>query len=672
MMKYLLRILIFAISVLIYANVSARTDIPVIGAQVFIEPGQTDEEIELWFKRLNESGMTVCRIRMFEEYMKSENGMWNFELFDKAFRAAEKYNIKVFATLFPATPDNAIGGFKFPLSQEHEEQIAIYINKTVNHFKQFKSFYSWVLINEPGTGGAIPQTAYTKQKFESWKKKQRKPIYNSKGYPLLIDFDKKKFLVDYNTWYLSWIAKEVAKYDTQSHIHVNNHQIFENVAEYDFIAWRSFLSSLGASAHPSWHFGYFDRNKYTMALAANCEIIRSGAGDLPFWVTELQGGNNTYSGSKAFCPTKEEIIQWLWTSIGTGAEGIIFWCLNPRSVGEEAGEWALLDFQNNASDRMKAAKEVVNCLESNKDVFSSVRPIESPISILYVRESLWVESKVQYSDPKDTDYEGRLAGSVMKSTLAYYDVLAESGIKSNLKEMAEFDWSKKDYSGETVILANQIAIPSYYWENIRSFVRNGGKLIVEGLSAFYDENMLSLYNTGFPLSDVFGGTLCESKCIPGDFEVFFKKMNYPVHLWKGFIANKTGVVIAKEDAGITATRNRFGKGEVVWIPSLLGLGAKRSNNGLPLSLFLQEELKSQCKLIPFSFSSFYENIYMQTLQYEKGYLTIFANKGLSLKRVELVNSKSLNPRVLFADKKGWVEGNSVIINPEETLVIKWE
>ena len=145
MMKYLLRILIFAISVLIYANVSARTDIPVIGAQVFIEPGQTDEEIELWFKQLNESGMTVCRIRMFEEYMKSENGMWNFELFDKAFRAAEKYNIKVFATLFPATPNNAIGGFKFPLSQEHEEQIAIYINKTVNHFKQFKSFYSWVL-----------------------------------------------------------------------------------------------------------------------------------------------------------------------------------------------------------------------------------------------------------------------------------------------------------------------------------------------------------------------------------------------------------------------------------------------------------------------------------------------------------------------------------------------
>ena len=31
---------------------------------------------------------------------------------------------------------------------------------------------------------------------------------------------------------------------------------------------------------------------------------------MPFWVTELQGGNNTYSGYKAFCPTKEEITQW--------------------------------------------------------------------------------------------------------------------------------------------------------------------------------------------------------------------------------------------------------------------------------------------------------------------------------------------------------------------------
>ena len=41
-----------------------------IGAQIFIEPGQTPEQIESWFRLLHENGMNVCRIRMFEVYMK--------------------------------------------------------------------------------------------------------------------------------------------------------------------------------------------------------------------------------------------------------------------------------------------------------------------------------------------------------------------------------------------------------------------------------------------------------------------------------------------------------------------------------------------------------------------------------------------------------------------------
>ena len=39
-----------------------------LGAQVFIEPGQTQQETEQWFKILKENGMNVCRIRMFESY----------------------------------------------------------------------------------------------------------------------------------------------------------------------------------------------------------------------------------------------------------------------------------------------------------------------------------------------------------------------------------------------------------------------------------------------------------------------------------------------------------------------------------------------------------------------------------------------------------------------------
>lgn len=636
----------------------------VIGAEVFIEPGQTDEEIELWFRKMNENGMKLCRIRVFEDYMKGSDGTWDFTLYDKAFRAGEKYDVQIFATLFPYSPGNTIGGFKFPLSQEHEEQIRIYIEKTVNHFKHFRSLYGWVLMNEPGTGGSLPQTAYTEKKFSEWKEKREMPANNSKGYTMLKKFEEEKFLVDYNTWYLDWIAQEIARHDTGHHIHVNSHQIFENIAEYDFPAWRKFLNSLGVSAHPSWHFSYFTRPQYTVAMSANCNIIRSGAGNLPFMVTELQGGNNTYSGKDPFCPTREETLQWLWTSIATGANSIIFWSLNPRSIGEEAGEWALLDFQNHESDRMLAAAEVAEFLERNHALFTSAKPLESNVNILYNRESLWIEKEVQYGN--NNNYEGRQPGGVIKSALAYYEILSENGIVPNLKEFNEFDWSKGDYGGVSIILANQVSLPSGQWDNIRNFVKKGGKLFVEGLTGFYDENMFSLFNTGFPLQDVFGGTIREIKCIPGDFEMTVK---YPLiaHLWKGYIYDTGGEVLSTENEYVTATRNKFGKGETVWIPSLMGLGARRNGNGEDLSKLLLGELNPQ---VPVRFDQYEKGLFMQTMDNGQSYLSVVINKSGEKKDVK-IHAPGLKARIVFPDNAGKITDNQLTIHPEETIVLEW-
>jgi len=656
------------------AQGKGKDKLPLIGAQVIIEPGQTPEQIESWFRIMNENGMKVCRIRMFEEYMHSKDGKWDYLLFDQAFRSAEKYKIKIYATLFPLGDSftSTLGGFKFPSSENHLQQIADYIQHVVSHFKQFESLYGWVLINEPGCGGWLPTGEFTDHKYNEWKASQSKPTYKN-NYSQLVNFDKEKFLLYYNTWYLNWIAQEIARYDTKSEIHVNNHQIFENIAEYDFPAWSKFLTSLGTSAHPSWHFTSYDRSQYAMCLSANCEIVRSGAKDIPYWITELQGGNNTYSGNKAFCPTKQEISQWLWTGIGTGVDGIIFWSLNSRSVGEEAGEWGLLNFQNKESDRVVAIKEVSKCLDVNKAFFSQAVPVESSVSILYIRESMWVEKKAQGKQKDDMDYEGRLQGGVMKSAMAYYEILTENGIKTNFKEFNEFDWSKKDYTGECIILANQIALPSYHWDNIRNFVKKGGKMIIEGLTAFYDENMLSLHSTGFPLKDVFGGELSQIICIPGDFGITYQDQAFPVHLWKGYIFNQTAQKVVKdENKNIIAIRNAYEKGEVLWIPSLLGLGAIRTANKTPLSDLLVRELVLQKNKLPFSFTTHKNGLIMQTLQHENEYITVVINKSTKDETVALQMNTKLKPHVIFSEKGGSISKNIISIPKEGTLVIKWQ
>ncbi len=641
---------------------------PMTGAEIFIEPGQTAEEIDTWYRLMKENGMTICRIRMFETYMHKADGTWDFSLFDLAYKAAEKYNIKVWGNLFPATAFTDVGGFKFPHNDEHLKSIAEYIKNLVTHFKQFKSCYGWVLINEPGSG-KLPDEDFTRRMFEEWKQLQPAETYTSKGYSIFT-FDEERFLVDYNTWFLNWLKEEVYKYDPGSHLHVNNHAIFQNVAEYSFPAWRKILTSLGGSSHASWHFGYFKRSQYSVALSANCEIIRSGAGPLPWLMTEIQGGNNTYSGFNAMCPTREEIDQWLWTVIASGGKGSIFWTFNPRASGFEAGEWAMIDFQNKPSDRLTAASSVARVISANNSLFAAARPVESGINILYTRESLWMEKKLQTGGDH---YEGRDAGGVMKSALSYFEALGEMGMQSNLKEIDEFDFTRSDYTGTVIILAHQVSIPSRYWKNLDDFVSKGGKLIVDGLTAYYDEHAHCIMKTGFPLEKLFGANIREFKLEGNLFEVFLRdpSLTIPGHCWRGTMVATSAKAIGFHNQEIIATRNIYGKGEVLWIPSLIGL-AGRIQGYEPLSALLKDEVKANLSSVPFRFKVPATGMLMKTLQSGESFITVIINKGPGSREIELVNSRDLRPSVLFSDKTGKIDNNKVSLAAEETMVIQWK
>lgn len=672
-LRTLLLLIIFFVWQLADSMVKAQVsmdEVPMIGAELFIEKGQKPEEIDTWVKRMKESGMSITRIRMFEDYMRKADGSWDFSLYDEAFRAAEKYGIKVYANLYPATNFAELGGFKYPRDEAHLNSISEYIKNLVTHFKKFKSLYGWVPVNEPGIGG-IPKGDFAQNKYNEWLKKQPASTNNSKGYEHF-DFADNRFLLYYNTWFLNWLADEIRKFDPKNPIHVNTHAIFENVAIYDFPGWSKFLTSLGGSAHASWHFGYFTRKQYGVAMSANSEIIRSGAIGIPWLMTEMQGGNNTYSGGTPMCPTKEEIAQWTWTVIGTESKGAIFWCLNPRSSGIEAGEWALLNFQDEPSDRMQSVANVAGVINSNPELFAKARVAESGVSVLYSREALWVERKLQ--NGISSPYQGRNPGGAMKSALAYFEALSEMGIQANLKELGEFDFSKSNFTGKTIILAQQIAIHSKYWQNLSDFVSKGGKLIVDGMTAYFDENALCIMKTGFPFENVFGGNIKEYKLIDDKFLVRLDDpdIKLPAHMWMGTIKPTTGKPIGSAYSETTGLRNTYGKGEVCWIPTLIGLGARNEADYSALSVLLKNEISGMDN-ISFRFKQHQPGMLMKTLKTSSDYITIIINKSAEERDVELVKGvKAGNPAVLFANKGGNAQDNSITIFPEETLVIKWK
>lgn len=635
-----------------------------LGAQVFIEPGQTAEETEHWFKTMRDNGMEICRIRMFESYMRQLDGSWDFSLFDRAFELAEKYDIKIMGTFFPATAKTDIGGWKFPKDQEQLEQFAEYIKQLATHFKKYKSLYAWVLINEPG--GGLRDTPFSRHMRQQWDADNPQAEYLENGYPVLVDLQDGRFNEYMTSWMLNWIAEQVRGVDQDIHLHVNNHAIFYNLPEYDFPYWRTFLNSLGGSAHPSWHFTAFPRDQYALIMSANSEILLSGAGDLPWLMTEIQGGNNTYSSNAPMCPTAEEITQWLWIILGTEGKGGIFWTLNPRASGVESGEWALLDFQHQPTDRVYAVKRVSECLAQNEQVFNQLEKIDSGINLLYIRESLWAENVITQNTPAEND--GRRIG--LKDLLGYFKALSEMGINSNIKAFEEFDFSRDDFTGQSIILANQIAIPIRNKKQLEHFIKNGGTLLVDGLTGYYDENVHNRMLTGFPFAELFGGQLAEFRYHENSFYYEFNGMkDVPGQLWQGFIKpDKKTIVLARTGEHITATRSQFGKGTVIWIPGLLGMAAWQETK--PLAAFLVKALPRHSQTVRFTQHN--PNVVMKALKADKSMITVLINKAAQRVTVNLAGiEKNASGRVLFGQSER-LSTHSVTIAPEETLVIQWE
>jgi beta-galactosidase len=644
-----------------------------IGAEIFIEPGQTEADINSWFAAMQKNGLKLTRIRMFENYMR-KGEVWDFSLFDTAFQAAEKYGIKIYANLFPETHFSDVGGFKFPNTIEHLDAIANYIQHVVEHFKQFSSLYGWVPINEPGSG-SLPDNAFTLDRFQLWKASMPVQEYNSYGFTTLEIADK-RFLVEHNTWFLGWLSEEIRRYDQISPIHVNNHDIFRNAAEYDFPSWRKFLSSLGGSAHASWHFDYFQRSQYAVGMSANAEMLRSGAGPIPWFMTELQGGNNTYSGKQPMCPTKEEIAQWLWINIGSGSQGGMFWCLNTRKSGFEAGEWAMLDFHNEPTDRLLMAAEVSKTIDRYESFFEDFNVHDSGISVLYTKESLWIEEVLQI---EGTNLEGRMVGGVMKSALSYFEALSEMGIHASFNEIGEFDFNKDDFSGKAIILSHQISIPSKYWQPIIHFVACGGKLIVDGLTAYYDENAYSILGAAFPFNRCFGASVNEFKLVENLFSLSLDDtdLDLNAHLWRGNLKLSTSIPIATNENAtaeeIYGCRNIYESGQVVYIPSLVGLGSRITHNYRALCTFLQNELSDIIQELPVSFTNHQPGMLLKLIRSGDTYLTVIVNKSGSDQSLKL-NLKNLTHQgIAFSScKYSKSSDSSIFITSEATMVAEWK
>jgi beta-galactosidase len=679
------------------SRAQAQQMFPTLGAEVYLEPGQTAAQIDNWVKTLSDNKMPVARVFMMWNYLEPKPDVWDFTLYDELFKAANKYKVKVTATLVPNSPPFHWGKPFFYVThnmlafakEEYREKSKKYIKEVVDRYKNNPALDSWWLYNEPSA--SMRPDEFAVNEFKRWLSVKYVSVdsLNKSWQSFFSSFEDITYdnawqsggwvwqaaFYDWNNFWnfhlnnqILWLGEEVRKYDKEHAFHSNPPGLLTSLAHYDLLNMKKNLNSMGASMHPSWAFSFVPRNKYGLTVSWQNDLLYGVADETPYWISELQAGNNLYSGLNPMCPSPGDIAQWVWSSFGSGARRVVFWSLNSRMQGNESAEWALLDFQQKPSDRMLKSLEIATVIEKNHADFESAKPVKSPITIIVSPQTLLMQERKE-NNYATIDAVKRLAHQ--KAAMACYNALMQQGILVQVKLNTDFNWQTKD-KNQVVILPDVMCLTVDDIKGIEAFVSNGNKVIATGLTGLYDEQEKSwIVNREFPLAKVFGGTIKEIFAESAAFKIKLNEYTngFPVQLWYTQILPGTGQVVGLFKNKPIAVRNQYGSGTVLWIPSMIDMGAW-AGSSIPLANLLHKETITELKALPFYFEGYHENCFMHILKTADGYITIVVNGNKVRENITILPHRHTMSRLIYG--RGWDASRQIAsIEPGETVVLKW-
>lgn len=632
-----------------------------VGAEIWIEPGHTEAQIDGWFGQLARHGFACARLLLVWQYLERARGVYDFTLYDWAFRAAERHGIRVVASLqtdsMPAhwgVPYN-LHARMLPKDEAEMRIVADYVRAVVGRYKDSPALDTWLHLDE----NSVPPTPtpLALGRFRDWLREKYGDIaalniawrtdfadFAAIEYDVrwsgaevhmhiwvaslpFIDFH--TFYREYNTWFLQWVSDRIREVDPHHGLHnyIANIPGPHAAQSLDLPKWRDFLDSFGCGVHPPWHLGMFAPDQIALGVSLSCEIARGAIEPKPFWLTETQGGSILYAGMtypRNLEP--DDLAQIFWTAIGAGADRVIYWLLNHRRQDYEAGEWGLLDYQDEPTDRLLAVAECVRVLRAEEGFLASAEPWASPVTILLSLETETLGLKLK-SLTGDAPGKGPMAH--LLEAYGIYQALQELGIPARVKFMDDFDWTASAEPRQAAILPHVAVLGARQAEAVERFVEAGHLLLATGLTGFYDEAVQFQPLTGFPLRKVLGGRLRDVRLRRPINPLHLEALAVilPVHLWINEIRPDAAEVIGRQDGRITATRHACGRGTAYWIPALLGHGARESGDFRPLAGLLRTLLDPVLADLPVRFADHTPRALQRVLGRRGEWLIVHANPG---------------------------------------------
>ncbi|MBQ5647692.1 MAG: beta-galactosidase [Alistipes sp.] len=699
MKHYFLSLLALLLVVGGVATLSAQERIDV-GAELWVEPSQTEAEVESWIKTMADSKMRSARVFLMWNYIETAPKVYDFHLYDALFRAAEKYGVEIEATLF-CTHAPVFYCKKYGYSSQrhvlyYSQEIKAlsndFVRECVVRYRDSKALGSWWILNEARS--FKPLDPYTIEFTQNWLCNKYGTIeaLNKEWITDFKSFDEIKYdpvwesnkAFVWNPAHRDWIdisrdilthtfaeiTKVVRQYDPKTPITSNPADFFGSLDRYDLATLRGVFDIFGASMHAAWQLRTMSRDKYAYSTAGICEILRAHAPNNRFWVGEMQAGNNIFSGRTPICPTRDDLAQWVWTGIGTGARKVIYWSANYRRQSGEAGEWGVFGFKGEATDRSLVTKEINEVIEQNNDFFKSSKPELSNITLILSPETQRMlrhirteKVGVPETDPK----------SQVFTTFHWFEALSERGYQPQMRYFTDYEWEKRG-EGDVVIVANAFAVPSSVVPRMVEFVKRGGKVVLEGLVGFYNENEVCTSLSQFDLEPLVGGVYEDIRYreTPQYFEIegIGKVLG---HAWHPILraTAPTARVIGEGAEGAVALHNKLGKGEVYWIAPSVSMSQLKKGESGELSHLADALLSEQLAKQPFHFAGHANGALLRVLRSGNEYVTIVTNNLATDCQLKLVAPKGMTATPIFGTAK-FSKSGKITLGCRETLVLRWK
>ena len=672
-----------------------------VGAEVWIEPEQTPEEVDMWFRRMAENKMRSARIFLMWNYIEVAPGEYDFTIADRAFEAAKKYGVEIEASLFCTHAPVFYGEQYWYRTQRHtllwsreiQHKSAKFIEACVTRYRHHPALGAWWILNEArgftatsplaveftrewlhkkyGTIEALNRAWLTAYKSFEEVKYSDQWVSNKAFMWTGANYDWCDIQRDFLTYNFRWIGEEIRKHDTAHPVTTNPADFFFSADKYDLAEHRNILDIFGASMHAAWQLCAMNRDQYGYAVSGICEILRAHAPNNHFWVSEMQGGNNIFSGKSPICPDRNDLAQWVWASIGTGARKVIYWSTNYRRRSGEAGEWGVFGFKGEDTERSLVTKEINEVLERHGDLFAESKPELSNITIILSPETQRMLRHIR------NDHVGVREWDIMAQTrtsFMWFEALLELGCQPQMRYMSDYEWERRG-KGDAVIIANAAAMPSDIIPRIEKFVERGGRVIVEGLTGFYDEKAYCSPLHNFGLKRLVGGVFEDIRLRETAQHFDIKGIgSIQGHAWLPTVhaTEPTATVIGRgAEENAVALYNRLGDGEVWWLTPSISMSCAARNNSSELAKVCKELLGDKVAEQPFRLARYADGAMMRVLRKGKEYITILTNNKRTPCPLQIVAPKGMTATPIFGSAKLSRSGK-VTLGDRETLVLLWK